>query len=93
MSQHGSRARSAILTSSKLDTPQRFYSVAEVAVMFGMSAMTVYRAIAAGEFPAVKVRGRLIIPARVVDAMSDAALAGHTVVDAATWVTDDVAGR
>ena len=34
----------------------RFYSVAEVARMFGMSTMTVYRAIAAGEFPAVKVR-------------------------------------
>jgi predicted DNA-binding transcriptional regulator AlpA len=29
----------------------QFYSVAQVARLFGMSSMTVYRAIAAGEFP------------------------------------------
>lgn len=63
-----------------------FYSVAQVARMFGMSPMTVYRAIAAGEFPAVRIRGRLIVPARAVDAMVDAALADQTVVDAASWV-------
>ncbi len=64
----------------------RFYSVAEVARMFGMSAMTVYRAIAAGEFPAVKVRGRLIVPARALDEMVEAAVADRSVVDAAEWV-------
>ena len=42
----------------------KFYSVAQVAAMFGMSPMTLYRAIAAGEFPAVRIRGRLIVPAR-----------------------------
>jgi excisionase family DNA binding protein len=41
----------------------RFYSVAEVAPIFGLSPMTVYRAIAAGEFPAVKIRSRVIVPA------------------------------
>ena len=46
----------------------RFYSVAQVARMLGMSTMTVYRAIAAGEFPAIKVRGRLIVPARAIEA-------------------------
>ncbi len=40
----------------------RFYSVAEVAEIFRMSSMTVYRAIAAGEFPAVRIRGRWIVP-------------------------------
>jgi len=39
----------------------RFLSVAEVAKMFGLSPMTVYRAMAAGEFPAVKIRGQLIV--------------------------------
>ena len=46
-----------------------FYSVAEVAAIFGLSSMTVYRAIADGEFPAVKVRGRVIIPAKAVEQM------------------------
>jgi hypothetical protein len=54
--------------------------------MFGMSPMTVYRAIAAGEFPAVRIRGRLIVPARAVDAMVEAAVADGQVVDASAWV-------
>ena len=68
----------------------RFYSVAQVARMLGMSTMTVYRAIAAGEFPAVKVRGRLIVPARALEAMAEAAVAEQTVVDAAGWVPEAV---
>lgn len=67
-------------------SPRKFYSVAEVAEMFGMSPMTVYRAIAAGEFPAVRIRGRLIVPAKAVDAMADVATTEQTVVDAAGWV-------
>ncbi|OJY47511.1 helix-turn-helix domain-containing protein [Pseudonocardia sp. 73-21] len=64
----------------------KFYSVAQAAAMFGMSPMTLYRAIAAGEFPAVRIRGRLIVPAKAVDAMADVATAEQTVVDAAGWV-------
>ena len=66
----------------------RIYSVAEVALMLGMSTMTVYRAIAAGEFPAIKVRNRLIVPARAIEAMAEAAVADQTVVDAAGWVPE-----
>jgi excisionase family DNA binding protein len=66
-------------------TTRKFYSVAEVARMFGMSPMTVYRAIAAGEFPAVRIRGRVIVPAKVVEAMVEVATVEHTVVDAAEW--------
>ena len=65
----------------------RFYSVAQAARMIGVSDMTLYRAIAAGEFPAVRIRGRLIIPAEAVEAMAEvAALVEQTVVDAAGWV-------
>ncbi|MBC3191685.1 helix-turn-helix domain-containing protein [Pseudonocardia sp. C8] len=64
----------------------RFYSVAEVARMFGMSSMTLYRAIADGSFPAIRVRGRLIVPARAVEGMAEAAVVEGTVVDAARWV-------
>ena len=69
----------------------RFYSVAQVARMLGMSTMTVYRAIGAGEFPAIKVRGRLIVPARAIEAMAEAAVVEQTVVDAAGWVPEGVA--
>ncbi|MBW0089362.1 helix-turn-helix domain-containing protein [Pseudonocardia sp. KRD-184] len=72
-------------TEPPAGAPQ-FYSVAEVARLLGMSAMTVYRAIAAGEFPAVKIRGRLIVPARALEEMVEAAVADRSVVDAAEWV-------
>lgn len=68
--------------------PQQFHSVTEVARMFGMSPMTVYRAIAAGEFPAVRIRGRLIVPARAIEEMVEAALADQGLVDAAGWVPE-----
>ena len=64
----------------------RFYSVAQVARLFGMSEMTVYRAIGDGQFPAIRIRGRLIVPAKAIDAMTEAALSERTAVDAADWV-------
>ncbi len=66
----------------------RFYSVAQVAAMLGTSPVTLYRAIRAGQFPAIRIRGRLIIPAKAVEAMADAAAVEHTVVDAAGWVSE-----
>lgn len=63
----------------------QFYSVAQVAEIFGLSTMTLYRAIAAGEFPAVKIRGRLIVPARAVEAMAQSASSEGSVVDSAAW--------
>lgn len=53
--------------------PPTFYDVQETAVMFRMSRMTVYRAIRSGELPAVRIRGRWLVPARVVDALVAAA--------------------
>ena len=64
----------------------RFYSVKQVAAMLGMSPMTVYREITAGQFPAVRIRGRLIIPAKAVEAMVEAAVADCTEVNAADFV-------
>ncbi|WP_237768778.1 helix-turn-helix domain-containing protein [Actinopolymorpha cephalotaxi] len=66
--------------------PRRFYSVAEVARILGTSEMTLYRAIHAGEFPAVRIRGRLIVPAKALDDMVEAALSTQAVVDAGDWV-------
>jgi excisionase family DNA binding protein len=72
------------------DAP-RFYSVAQVARMLGMSAMTIYRAIDADEFPAVRIRGRLVVPARAMEALSEAAIAAQGAVDAADFVPAQVA--
>lgn len=58
---------------------QAFYSVGEAARLFGMSEMTLYRAIHAGEFPAVRIRDRLLVPVRAIDAMVDAAIRGGLV--------------
>jgi excisionase family DNA binding protein len=64
---------------------KRFMSVAEVAAELGVSAVTIHRAIAANEFPAVKVRGRYLIPSKVLDDMSETAIRENRVVDAAEW--------
>lgn len=53
--------------------PPTFYDVREAADMFRMSRMTVYRAIRSGELPAVRLRGRWLVPARIVDALVAAA--------------------
>src|SRR5690349_13079062 len=71
---------------SRPPTSRRFFSVAEVADMSGISSVTLYRAINAGEFPAVRVRGRVIVPARVLDALIEAAVEGGSVVDAGSYV-------
>ena len=62
-----------------------FYSVPQAARMIGMAPVTLYRAIREGEFPAMRIRGRLIIPARAIDAMIDAAITENTVIDASGW--------
>ena len=52
----------------------KFYDVQAVADMFGMSRMTVYRAITGGELAAVRIRGRWLIPAKVIEALVDSAV-------------------
>ena len=41
--------------------------------MFKMSRMTVYRAIRSGELPAVRIRGRWLVPGAVISALVQAA--------------------
>jgi excisionase family DNA binding protein len=69
--------------------PARFLSVAEVARIFGVSDLTVYREIRAGRFPAIKFRGRYVVPARAVKAMEDAAVDSGALVDPSNWVSLD----
>jgi excisionase family DNA binding protein len=85
-----SSQRSSSVSESPMPAP-RFYSVGQAANMFGISPMTLYRAISDGQFPAVRIRGRLIVPAQAVEAMTDAAIADQGVVDASAWVRGEVA--
>ncbi len=77
---------------SERDTePPAFYSVGQTARLFGMSEMTLYRAIHAGQFPAVRIRGRLIVPARAVEAMIETAVHTGALVNASAVVPSGVA--
>lgn len=64
---------------------RRFQTVASVARLLDVSEVTIYRAIQAGQFPAIKVRGRYVIPTSALDAMEAAALSSGTVIDTADW--------
>ncbi len=74
------------------DGAPEFYSVAATARLLGTSEMTLYRAISAGEFPAVRIRGRIIVPARAIEAMAEAALQSSGVVEAADWAVGPTPG-
>lgn len=67
----------------------RFLSVSGAARLLGMSDVTLYRAIHAGEFPAIKIRGRYVIPAGALDAMEGHALRTGSVVESAAWPQAD----
>jgi excisionase family DNA binding protein len=72
-----------------MNSERAFYSVADAAELLGMCDMTLYRAIRDGQFPAVRIRGRLIIPARAIEAIAAAAVEAGALVDAAGWVAAD----
>lgn len=69
-----------------------FYSVSTTARLLGTSEMTLYRAIQAGEFPAVRIRGRIIVPVKAIEAMTDAALQSSGLVEAADWAVGKTPG-
>ena len=52
----------------------RFLTVAETAALLKVSEVTIYRGISAGQFPAVKIRGRYAIPSRVIDELEKSAI-------------------
>jgi excisionase family DNA binding protein len=75
-------------TKAPKDDERQFRSVAEAARVFGVSEMTLYRAIRDGQFPAVRILGRLIVPLKAIEDMADAAVQTGGLVDAADWVDE-----
>lgn len=62
-----------------------FLTVHEAAEMLRVDARTIYRAIAEDAFPAVKIRGRHIVPTRAVEALADEAVELGRLIDAADY--------
>jgi excisionase family DNA binding protein len=50
----------------------RFYTAAEAGELLGTSTVTIYRAVRDGELPGVRIRGRVIVPAKALEALADA---------------------
>jgi excisionase family DNA binding protein len=70
----------------RLDPDKTFYSVRDAARVFGISPETLYRAIAADKFPAVKIMGRTIVPAKAIEMIIDTAVDRYGTVDAAEFI-------
>ena len=64
-----------------------FYTVAETARLLRVDPATIYRAIRADAFPAVRVRSRYVIPVAAVDQMAEQAADTGTCVDVAASAT------
>ena len=81
-----------IMTNSSIPCeplePRRFYSVSETARLLGVSAMTIYRSIANNELPAIRIRNRLIVPAKYVDHMAETAIQRGALTTAADVVSE-----
>jgi excisionase family DNA binding protein len=63
----------------------QFLTVAEAALALRLSAMTLYRLLERGEFPAVRVGRRYSIPVQAVNGFAEAAMSTGQVVDTADW--------
>ncbi|GAA4552335.1 helix-turn-helix domain-containing protein [Pseudonocardia xishanensis] len=60
-----------------------FHTVAEAAALLRVDTATVYRAIRDDAFPAVRIRGRYVIPAKAIDQMIEAATESGRCLDVA----------
>lgn len=71
------------MTTNTDNARPAFYTVAEVARMLRVDAATIYRAIRADAFPAIRVRSRYVIPAVAVEQLAARAAESGGCVDVA----------
>lgn len=62
-----------------------FLTVGEAAAVMRVSTDLVYDVIRAGEFPAVKLRNRYVVPLRALQQLEADSLSAGSVVDVAEW--------
>lgn len=79
---HGKQLRKAIpgIAGERAERPV-FYTVREAAGLLRVGASTLYRIIREGDFPAVRLRSRYVVPAEALDQLLDEAKATGGVVD------------
>jgi excisionase family DNA binding protein len=74
-----------------MERSDRFLTVREAAQELRLSAMTLYRAIKANQFPAIRIAGRWVIDGATVREMAVEAKKRGGVVNAADWVVKPTA--
>lgn len=74
-----------------MEGSDRFLTVRDAAKELRMSAMTLYRAIKADQFPAIRIAGRWVIDGATVREMAAEAKKRNGVVNAADWVNTTAA--
>jgi excisionase family DNA binding protein len=72
------------LVARKQQRPQ-FLTVGEAAQAMRVSDDLVYDLIRAGEFPAIKLRNRYVVPLRALQQLEADSLSAGSVVDVAEW--------
>ena len=72
--------------SRRREARHRFLSVSDAAMILGISHPRLYRAIRDRQFPALTIRGRYVVPAKVLDARQDAAPSRDATLEATNWV-------
>ena len=80
---------------SELDKSARpaFYTVKEAAGILRIGASTLYRVIREGDFPAVRVRSRYVVPAAVLDRLLSEVVETGGLVDPARIAMNHRAAR
>ena len=67
-------------------TPNRLaITIAEAAEQLGVSYQTLWRAIREGEFPGIKIRGRILVPIKAIELLMESVTKSGQLVDVADW--------
>lgn len=59
--------------------------IAEAAEQLGVSYQTLWRAIREGEFPGIKIRGRILVPIKAIELLMESVTKSGQLVDVAEW--------
>jgi excisionase family DNA binding protein len=60
-------------------------TIAEAAEQLGVSYQTLWRAIREGEFPGIKIRGRILVPIKAIELLMESVTQSGQLVDVAEW--------
>jgi excisionase family DNA binding protein len=73
---------------SRLSKAPTFYTVREAAQVLRCGPSTLYRAIREDAFPAIRIRGRYVVPATAIDSLAQEAEQAGVCVDVAQMTAE-----